>query len=262
MFLPGSTQERDVSPSWQPILPAKQAPWSASGLLGDISGLGCDQRNVKDPSTNSSLGFPEIRYLMFILIACNAEIKHTLGMKRGPRQMRPGALSLPFACMVFLLLYCDLCFRKALDECALWSLVSPSSYKTLCNCWNGKVKENLRTLSSPKDNQTPRMILNWILPLYRTLLGGRGLARIKWQSHVCWHECSGCGGYVVVKREKVLGRRKFIKALEGTTLSQTVQKKSSFSDNIALMALESIALNEMGRIEKGKYRMISRTCGI
>lgn len=61
------------------------------------------------------------------------------------------------------------------------------------------------------------------------------------------HECSVCGGHIVVKWEKVP-----IKALEGmsTTLSQTVQKKSSFSENIALLDLESLALNEMGRIER------------
>ena len=65
------------------------------------------------------------------------------------------------------------------------------------------------------------------------------------------HERSGCGGYIVVKQEKALGRRKYIKALEGmsTTLSKTVQKKSSFSENIALMDLESIVLNEMSWIK-------------
>lgn len=69
--------------------------------------------------------------------------------------MQPGAPRLPFACMFFLLLYCVLCFRKALDKCAPWSLVSPSSYKTLCNCWNGKVEEHLRTSSSLKEIGQP-----------------------------------------------------------------------------------------------------------
>ena len=42
----------------------------------------------------------------------------------------------------------------------------------------------------------------------------------------------------------------------------THTKRKEMKKDIALMYLEGIALNEMDWIEKDKYRMISRTCGI
>ena len=40
----------------------------------------------------------------------------------------------------------------------------------------------------------------------------------------------------------------------------TQTKSKGMEKDIALMVLESIALNEMGWIEKDKYHMISHTC--
>lgn len=91
------------------------------------------------------LGFSDdASCLTFTLMACDAEMNYTLGIKRGT----PGGCTwvpqafLTFACFFPLLLFCNLCLTKALDKCVLWSLVSPSTYKTLCNCWSG---ENQRT---------------------------------------------------------------------------------------------------------------------
>ena len=42
----------------------------------------------------------------------------------------------------------------------------------------------------------------------------------------------------------------------------TQTKRKGMEKDVALMDIEGIVLNEMGRTEKDKYRMISHTCGI
>ena len=87
------------------------------------------------------------------------------------------------AYIFFLLLYCILWIMTTLNKCALWSLISASKYKILCNCWSSGSQRAKDLLQPERDATTKCPLWFWTRPSCST---GRGWGGLEWGLRVKW----------------------------------------------------------------------------
>ena len=155
--------------------------WSTSGLPDYTGWFGLWPTEWKRPFSKLVLASLRWRPTSWWLV-----MREWMASRRlwGPWQVYWVLWPFPMLAYIFVLLpYCILWIMTTLNKCALWSLISASKYKILCNCWSSGSQRAKDLLQPERDATTKCPLWFWTRPSCST---GRGWGGLEWGLRIKW----------------------------------------------------------------------------